>query len=170
MKTWIPVHDCHPNEPNLYPHLFATVSLLQRERHTVRTQTEREWEREAVFPPSLSPPWFSLSVCHSYLWEIRLETVTEKRGGDKSGRRVATHVPIATLYIFSLLISLILHLLFFLPFLPCSSTLQLLITLNFLSLFIFNLSLDTSLCSLFLLDLWPVFLFHSHSPSLPLRA
>lgn len=54
-------------------------------------ERERDGKREAAFPPSLPPPSFSPSLCHSYLWEIRLETVTEKRGGAKSGIRVATH-------------------------------------------------------------------------------
>lgn len=57
---------------------------------------EKEVKKGREFPTSLSlslsPPLFPLSGRHSYLWEIRLETVKEKRGGAKSGRRVATHV------------------------------------------------------------------------------
>lgn len=100
-----------------------------------------------MFPPSLSLslPWFSLSVCHSYLWEIRLETVIEKRGGAKSGRRVATHV----LCLYSSSSSTA----FSISFSSChevtfghSPSLNHLEIFSLFFIFIFNLSLATSLC------------------------
>lgn len=76
----LPSHDCR----EIWEDIWYIFRKNERER-------ERDGKREAAFPPSLPPPSFSPSVCHSYLWEIRLETVTEKRGGAKSGIRVATH-------------------------------------------------------------------------------
>lgn len=63
--------------------LFHCCCLMVAARRTYSTYLERkkEREREAVLCRSLSTQ-FSLSVRHSYLWQIRLETLIEQRGGD----------------------------------------------------------------------------------------
>lgn len=70
--------------------------LMISERHTVRKEKiwhmlkkKKRW-RKRISVPTLFPSTIILSVCHSYLWEIRLETVTEKRGGAKSGKWIAS--------------------------------------------------------------------------------
>lgn len=122
-----------------YEKIYGTYLERMRER-------ERDGKREAAFPPSLPPPSFSPSLCHSYLWEIRLETVTEKRGGAKSGIRVATHALSAFL-----ITSLILRLLK-----PRSSASQLQTVFFKFSLYLPFVSSYSSL---------PLILFHCRSNS-----
>lgn len=122
-----------------YEKIYGSYLERMRER-------ERDGKREAAFPPSLPPPSFSPSLCHSYLWEIRLETVTEKRGGAKSGIRVATHALSAFL-----ITSLILRLLK-----PRSSASQLQTVFFKFSLYLPFVSSYSSL---------PLILFHCRSNS-----
>lgn len=122
-----------------YEKIYGTYLERMRER-------ERDGKREAAFPPSLPLPSFSPSLCHSYLWEIRLETVTEKRGGAKSGIRVATHALSAFL-----ITSLILRLLK-----PRSSASQLQTVFFKFSLYLPFVSSYSSL---------PLILFHCRSNS-----
>lgn len=147
---------------------FFGYSLISAERQI--WSIFRKKEKGRLFPPFLFPSWFSLSVGHSYLWEIRLETVTEKRWGAKSGRNAAPHV--LSLYSpsssppFSISSS------------SCPEVLEHSRTPNHLEFsslflaFLFHLSLATSLC-------FSCFSFPTRSlaslplplsPSLPLRA